>query len=53
MLLIDSMSYQYLVGAEIDYPKASKARSSSFEIRTRPLLAVVDRRSRPESDAFA
>ena len=26
-LLIDSMSYQYLVGAEIDYKEASKARS--------------------------
>jgi len=27
-LLVDPMSYQYLVGAEIDYTKDSRARSS-------------------------
>ncbi len=42
-LLIDSMSYQYLVGAEIDYKEdLQKVLSSLSRIRTPPQLAAVD-----------
>src|SRR5450830_722474 len=39
-LLIDSMSYQYLVGAEIDTRTIWKVRNSSSRIQTQQLLAV-------------
>jgi len=41
-LLIDSMSYQYLVGAEIDYKTTWKAHNSSSRThpRLRPAAAV-------------
>ena len=34
LLLIDAMSYQYLVGAEIDYKEDLQGRSSSSRTRT-------------------
>ena len=41
-LLIDPMSYQYLVGAEIDYQEGLEALSSSSRIRTpRPPAAAA------------
>src|SRR5258706_6132600 len=48
-LLIDPMSYQYLVGAEIDYQEGLKAHSSSSRTRTPPRPAAADHRSRPET----
>ena len=39
-LLVDSMSFQYLVGAEIDYKRISMAHSLLLKIQT-PLLHVV------------
>lgn len=46
-LLIDPMSFQYLVGAEIDLKTISRVHSSLFATPTQPPPAVVVRRSRP------
>ena len=40
-LLVDSLSFQYLVGAEIDTKKISMVHSSSSRILMRKQLAVV------------
>jgi iron-sulfur cluster insertion protein len=45
-LLIDAMSYQYLVGAEIDYSQALGRSSDQNLNATAP--AAAGRRSRPE-----
>jgi len=52
MLLIDPMSYQYLVGAEIDYTKASRVRSSSSRTPMRRAPAVAVRRSPHKSNGI-
>ena len=49
-LLIDAMSLQYLVGAEIDW-MIWKARSSSFATRMPRLPAVAVRASRFDIDS--
>jgi len=45
MLLIDPMSYQYLVGAEIDYTEGLEARNSSSKTPMRRAPAGAVRRS--------
>jgi iron-sulfur cluster assembly accessory protein len=40
-LLVDPLSFQYLMGAQVDYSETCKAFSLSFAIPTRPLLAVA------------